>query len=278
MEKLYTKIIWAVVFLLVGLSIPSFAQVEQTLRQRIHSGRVIDSGNQGIQGVTVSIQESNLKTLTDASGSFSIEALDTDILIFKKEGYLSTTRDLSLNTRLEISMEEAKILAGDDDYVQLPHGLLQKRYLTGAVSSIKTSELPQPSTGSLTNVLSGRLPGLNVVQLGTQPGADFSTYRVRGRDSFNHVDALIIVDGIERDFADLDFEEIESFTVLKDAATLSWYGLRGSNGVILVTTKTGNSTESSIGFNAQYGLQVPDHLMDPLNSYEYASLYNEAML
>lgn len=278
MEKLYTKIIWAVVFLLVGLSIPSFAQVEQTLRQRIHSGRVIDSGNHGIQGVTVSIQESNLKTLTDASGTFSIEALDTDILIFKKEGYLSTTRDLSLNTRLEISMEEAKILAGDDDYVQLPHGLLQKRYLTGAVSSIKTSELPQPSTGSLTNVLSGRLPGLNVVQLGTQPGADFSTYRVRGRDSFNHVDALIIVDGIERDFADLDFEEIESFTVLKDAATLSWYGLRGSNGVILVTTKTGNSTESSIGFNAQYGLQVPDHLMDPLNSYEYASLYNEAML
>jgi len=172
MEKLFTRMIWAVVFLLMGFSIPSFAQTDQASRQQTVSGVVTDSNHRGIQGVTVSIQESNTRTLTDASGSFFIEASGSDILVFKKEGYLSTTQDLIRTTKLEIRLEEAKILAGDDDYVHLPHGVRHKRYLTGAVSSIKTAELPQPSTSSLTNVLSGRLPGLNVVQLGTQPGND----------------------------------------------------------------------------------------------------------
>lgn len=278
MEKLFKRMILAAVFLLMGFNVPSFAQTDQTSRQQIITGVVADSNQNGIQGVTVSIQESNSSTLTDASGSFSIEASANDILIFKKEGYLSTTLGLSGSTNLKISLEVAKIMAGDDDYVPVPNGIRHKRYLTGAISSIKASELPQPSTSSLTNVLSGRLPGLNVVQLGTQPGNDYSTYRIRGRNSFNDVNALVIVDGIERDLSDLDYEEVESFTVLKDAATLSWYGLRGSHGVILVTTKTGSNTESSINFNAQYGLQAPTHLVQPLNSFEYASLYNEALL
>ena len=278
MENIYIRMIWVVVFLSMGFNISSLAQTDQATQQKIITGLVRDFDHNGIPGVTVSIQESSRSTETDALGGFSIEASVDDVLIFKKEGYLSATQDVSLTDNPEIRLQEAKILAGDDDYVNIPHGVRHKRDLTGAISSIKTSDLPQPSTSSLTNVLSGRLPGLNVVQLGTQPGNDYSTYQVRGRNSFNNVNALIIVDGIERNLSDLDFEEVESFTVLKDAATLSWYGLRGSNGVILVTTKTGSNTESSINFTAQYGLQSPTHMMQPLNSFEYASLYNEALL
>src|SRR5690606_25108022 len=94
----------------------------------------------------------------------------------------------------------------------------------------------------------------------------------------NFVNAMVIVDGIERDLSDIDYEEVESFTVLKDPATLSWYGLRGSHGVLMVTTKKGSPTSSSIDVTAQYGLQTPDHMVPSLNSFEYASLYNEALL
>lgn len=244
----------------------------------MRTGVVTDTDHRGIGGVTVSVQESNESVLTDESGKFSIAASDQATLVLKKSGYLAKSYAVAGNTHFEISLETAKILAGDNDLVEIPFGVRHKRYLTEAISSINTADLPQPSTSSMTNVLAGRLAGLSVLQTGTQPGNDLSVYRVRGRTSFNFVNALVLVDGIEREMADLDFEEVESFTVLKDPATLAWYGLRGSNGVILVTTKKGSSTKSSINFTAQYGFQTPDHLVPALNSYEYASLYNEAML
>lgn len=263
---------------IVSMHMPLLAQDVDSTEPVIYTGLVKNKSGQGIEGVAVTIQESKESTITDDRGNFSITADNNSVLIFKKDGFLTARYSLPASTGIEVTLQEAKILAGDDDYVEIPFGRRQKRYLTAAISSIKTSELPQPSTSSLTNVLSGRLAGLNVVQTGTQPGSDLSVYRVRGRNSFNFVNALVIVDGIERDISDLDFEEVESFTVLKDPATLSWYGLRGSQGVLMVTTKKGSPTESSINFTAQYGLQAPDHMVHPLNSFEYASLYNEAML
>ncbi len=274
MKELYNNIRLIGVFLLTGFSISSFAQENPAMR----TGIVTDTEQKGIEGVIVSVQESNESVVTDASGKFSIPASDQAILVLKRSGFLAKTYAVAGNDHLEISLETAKTLAGDDDLVEIPFGVRHKRYLTEAISSINTSDLPQPSTSSMTNVLAGRLAGLSVLQAGTQPGNDLSVYRVRGRTSFNFVNALVLVDGIEREMADLDFEEVESFTVLKDPATLSWYGLRGSNGVILVTTKKGSSTKSSINFTAQYGFQTPDHMMPALNSFEYASLYNEAML
>ncbi|MEJ7691512.1 SusC/RagA family TonB-linked outer membrane protein [Daejeonella sp.] len=277
MENLYKKIKWICLFILIVINMSSYAQ-RNGASEIIYNGLVKDANNTGIEGVTVTIQEINTKTVTDASGKFSITTASNNVLVFKKTGFLTKTFDLNFNESIELILEKAKILAGDDDYVEIPFAIRQKRYLTGAVSSIKTFDLPQPSTSSLANVLSGRLPGLNVLQAGTQPGSDFSDYRLRGRNSFNFVNTRVLVDGIERELSDLDFEEVESFSVLKDPATLSWYGLRGSQGIILVTTKKGNATQSSINFNAQYGLQNPDHMLHPLNSFEYATLYNEALL
>lgn len=280
MENLYKNIRWMFVCFLMGINISSFAQQSKNAAPVVYSGVVKDMQNIGIQGVTVSVQEANISVLTDVSGRFSITTNSDGVLNFKKTGYLSKSHKLGLNTSIELTLEPAKLFAGDDDYIEIPSGIRQKRYLTGAVSSIKAAELPQPSTSSLTNVLSGRLAGFNVVQQNTQPGNDESVYRVRGNNSFGFSNALVIIDGVQRELSDIDFDEVESFTVLKDPATLSWYGLRGAKtyGVLMVTTKKGSSSRSIVNFNAQYGVQTPDHMLDQLNSFEFASLYNEALL
>ncbi|GAA4439842.1 TonB-dependent receptor [Ravibacter arvi] len=276
MKRPYQYLKQLVILLLTVTGLQAFGQGNRPLVTL--TGVVLDSNHQGVPGVSISVQESSETATTGADGKFSIQGPANAILVLKKSGYLAQTYETVAGSKISITMARAKTLAGDDDLVEIPFGVRHKRYLTEAVSSVSTSDLPQPSTSALPNILSGRLAGLSVLQAGTQPGNDFSVYRVRGRTSFNFVNALVLVDGIERDMSDLDFEEVESFTVLKDPATLSWYGLRGSNGVILVTTKKGSRTKSSINLSGQYGFQLPDHLVKPLNSYEYASLYNEALL
>ncbi len=273
MKYLYKKRKWAGLLLILLVRLSASAQQERT-----YTGLVTDKNNAGIAGVTVEVQEKDLTTVTGADGTFSLSTDPEDVLILKKEGYLSTLFPLNRNTDFKITLEPAKAHAGDGDEVEIPSGMRKKRYLTAAISTIQADELPQPSTSALTNVLSGRLAGLNVLQTNTRPGSDVSTFQVRGLSAFERRNALVLVDGTERELQDLDLQEIESITVLKDAASLAWYGLRGSNGVVLVTTKKGSATESSIRFSSQLGFQVPDHLIEPLNSYDYATLYNEAQL
>lgn len=262
--------------------VPFSVQAQQTtLEPEVTSisGIVTDKNKTPVGGVTVEVQEKqNIATTTGPDGKFTVAATINDVLIFRKAGYLTAQFSVSAHEDFTVALEEAKINAGDEDDVEIPFGVRKKRYLTAATSSLKAEDLPQPSTSALTNIFSGRLAGLTVLQSNTQPGADVSTFRVRGRSSFENANALVLIDGIEREFQDLDLNEIESITVLKDAATLAFYGLRGSNGVVLVTTKKGSSTKSSIRFDSQFGFQRPDHLIKPLNSYEYATLYNEAYM
>ncbi len=268
-------------FMLFATTVIPFAAGAQTLtnpNERIYTGTITGRDNAGIAGVSVEIQEKKATAVTDSNGRFSLAAELNDMLLFKKPGYLVQQFNLGVENDLRIILEAAKPFAGTDDDVDIPFGVRKKRYLTAAVSSLKADDLPRPSTGVLTNLLSGRLAGLNVVQTNTQPGADFSTLVVRGRTSFQTNNALVLVDGTERAFENMDINEIESISVLKDAASLAWYGLRGSNGVVLITTKKGSALKSSMKFEAQFGLQKPEHLMEPLSSYDYATLYNEAYL
>ncbi len=269
-----TTLKWVCLLLCLSVSMMASAQGEKT-----YTGILTDKNNAGVAGVTVEVQEKDISTVTDAEGRFTLSAEPTDVLVFKKPGYLTTLFPLSRGiTDLKAVLEPAKVHAGDADEVEIPSGTRKRRYLTGAVSSVRADDLPQPSTSALTNVLSGRLAGLNVLQIDTRPGSDFSTFQVRGLSAFGGRDALVLVDGAERELQDLDLSEIENITVLKDAASLAWYGMRGANGVVLVTTRKGSATQSGIRFQSQVGFQRPDHLIEPLNSYDYATLYNEAQL
>jgi len=243
------------------------------------SGRVLTINKQPLAGVSVFKQESTQAVQTGADGSFSFKGLPTDQIVFQYTGYITLTKTASDVTNLTITMQASLIDASDGDDVYIPFGVRKKRQLTGTISSIKGSQLPQLPSSTLNNVLVGRLAGLYIQQTDVGPGADEATFLVRGRSSYNSNQApIVLVDGVQRNFTDMDLNEIESVSVFKDAASLSWYGMYGANGMISVRTKRGSATRTRITFDAQGGMQTPLNLTRPLDAFTYASLYNEAQV
>jgi len=242
------------------------------------SGVLVDKANKPIAGVTILVQEKRLGVMTDAAGKFSIKCTSNDVIVFKKEGFNEVQKNASELTGASIVMNLSLIDAGDNDQVFIPFGVRKKRNISASISTIKGNELPQLPLSTLTNVLSGRLAGLYIKQTGTRPGTDDATLLVRGRSSYNsNQEPLVLVDGVERDFVNMDLNEIEGISVLKDAASLSWYGMKGANGVVYVTTKRGSPSATKISFDMQGGIQNPQHITKPLNSFNYATLYNQAL-
>lgn len=167
---------------------------------------------------------------------------------------------------------------GRNEEVSIPFGSRPKRYLPGVISVLRSEQFPQVPYSNLNEALTGLLPGVYVSKQNTAPGYDASGILIRGRSSYNDAQPpLVLVDGIERDFADMDLSEIESIGVLKDAASLAWYGIRGANGVILVTTKHGNTAGTKVTLSGMGGAQLARANIKPLDSYTYATLYNEAL-
>ncbi|TCC91672.1 TonB-dependent receptor [Pedobacter frigiditerrae] len=245
-------------------------------------GRVVDQDKKPLPGVAISIQEDkkNKTFNTDGNGNFTIEATTSDVLVFKMVGFGTVLKPAGEVTSSDVILTKSLVDAGDDDLVYIPFGVRKKREVTATISTISATNLPQIPSSSLTNVFTGRLPGLSIYPSGSQqPGYDVSSFLVRGRSSYNsNQEPLILVDGIERNFASMDLGEIESVSVLKDAATLAWYGMYAANGVIYVKTRRGSATSTKVTFDAQAGLQAPLQIARPLDSYTYATLYNEASI
>lgn len=278
-----SKLLSLLLLLLFHTAVP--AQVKQQGKQQVKqqgktafSGFITDNNNKPLSGVIVSIQEGSTSVTTDANGRFSIHAFLHDVLLIKRKGYLTQTHTITNDEDVTIALKAALADAGEEDDVIIPFGIRKKREVNSSITTFKMENLPQVPMSSLNSNLAGRIPGFYAQQTGTSPGGDGSSFQIRGRSSFgpNTVDAL--VDGVQREFSNIDLNEVESITILKDAASLAWYGLRNGNGVILVTTKKGSAAKSNIHFDAQGGLQLPAHIIKPLNSYDYATLHNEATL
>lgn len=246
-------------------------------KERAIKGVVTTTGMAPLGGVQVLLQERNTVTATDSSGRFTILATPKDVLIFKKDGYL-TVEKAADSVEMNVVMTKALTDAGEGDQVEIPFGTRKKREITAAITSFRAENLPQLPVSDVRNMLSGRIPGLYLEQNSSQPGNDGTDFRIRGLSSYGSADARALIDGVQRDFGDMDVTELENISVLKDAAALAWYGLRGGNGIVLITTKKGSSTSSGIRFDVQTGLQTPQNLIKPLNSYNFASLYNEALV
>ncbi|WP_345950861.1 TonB-dependent receptor [Mucilaginibacter sp. PAMB04274] len=241
------------------------------------SGKVLGANRQPLAGVNVYKQESGASVQTGADGGFSFQGTATDVIVFQYAGYITITKIAPELSNADVVLQPALIDAGDADDVYIPFGIRKKRQLTGTVSAVKGSQLPQLPSSTLNNVLVGRLAGLYIQQTDVGPGADEATFLVRGRSSYNsNQQPIILVDGVQRNFTDMDLNEVESISVFKDAASLSWYGMYGANGIISVRTKRGSATRTRITFDAQGGMQTPLSLTRPLDAYTYASLYNEA--
>lgn len=241
-------------------------------------GTIIDYNNKPISGVTILVQEKTSDVVTGADGKFSLECNSNDIIIFKKAGFNTLQKPATELLGSSHLMIASLIDAGDNDDVFIPFGIRKKREVSASISTIKGSELPQLPLSTLNNVLSGRLPGLYIKQTGTRPGTDDATFLVRGRSSYNNgQEPLVLVDGVPRDFVNMDVNEIEGISVLKDAASLSWYGMNAANGVVYVTTKRGSPTATRITLDVQGGMQTPQDVTEPVTSYNYAVLFNRAL-
>lgn len=163
--------------------------------------------------------------------------------------------------------------------VSVAYGFQNKDEVTGAISSVSGTDLSKTHTSNISNALFGRLPGVTVTHNGGSPGFDDANILIRGSHTLQNNGYLILLDGFPISSLDgLSAEEIENISVLKDAAALVLYGIKGANGAILVTTKRGHASQKiNIGFNAQYGYQMPTQLPKFMGSYDYARLYNEAL-
>ena len=240
----------------------------EIINQATVSGLVTDEQNQGIPGVSVTIKGTDQGVTTDKNGKYSISVPNTDaVIVFSSVGYNS--REIPVNGRTAISVTLAAKANSLNDVVVVGYGTQKKSTITGSISSVKTEDITVAPVASTINTLAGRLPGLVSQQSSGQPGADQASISIRGFGQ-----AIWIVDGVESNFNNIDPNEIESISILKDGAA-SIYGARAGNGVILVTTKRGKAGKPEITFNSSYSLQDNTYMAEPVSSGQYAELENE---
>ena len=257
--------LFGLMVLLLLMPVHSFAQ---NLRVE---GKVLDEQGEGLIGAGVVIQGTRTGTITDLDGNFVISAPSGAVLEISCIGY--TTQAVQVTGRnLTVTLEpESRAL---DEAVVIAYGQQKKVTITGAVSAVGSDELLKAPVANVANALQGNLPGVSAVQPSGMPGADEPVIRIRGVGSLNSAEPLVLVDGVERSFSQLDANEIESISVLKDASATAVFGVRGANGVILVTTKRGTEGKASVTASASAAVQSISKFIDFADSYTYGKMWN----
>ena len=261
------------------MEVPSATNIN---KNRLYKGKVVDDRtSEPLVGATVKVKGSTIGTITDIDGNFALDIPDNiSPIVFEVSymGYASKEAAPAKTTGFTIrlaedsqTLEEVQIIA---------YGKQSKMSVTAAISSIDTKELLKSPSGSVANALSGAVTGLSSIQPSGQPGAENPSIYIRGTGSLSDElsKPLILVDGVGRSFFQMDSHEIESITVLKDAASTAVFGVRGANGVVLVTTRRGVSGKPVISLNSSFGLTQALRNLKGVDSYTYATLYNEAQL
>ena len=241
-------------------------------------GKVTDSSGSGVPGASIREKESKNVTITDNDGNYQIKTDNPKaVLVFSFIGL--ETQEVAVNGRKTINVTLADNSEMLNDVVVVAYGTQKKVSVTGAVASVSTKQLKESPTSNFVGSLTGKLPGLTTVQTSGQPGAENYNIYLRGAGTTNGQNPLILIDGVPRDnITSLDPNEIESLSVLKDASATAVFGVRGANGVILVTTKRGENETPQLNVTAEYGLQDYPTVAQPVNSYEFATLRNMALM
>ncbi len=249
--------------------------LESKLPQNMLSGRVTDSLDIPLEGVSVLVKGTSRGTATDSDGRFQIQVQPGESLEFKNVGYIG--QEVMVGASPAFLNVVLVALSSDlDEVVVVAFGKQKKMTVTGAIASIQTKEIKQSPAANLAVTLAGRLPGLTALQRSGEPGRDHTALFLRGIGTLNGTAPIILVDGVEREMTYIDPNEVESVSILKDASSTAMFGVRGANGVILVTTKRGESGKPAIGFTYEYGLQDFTRSPSMVSSYDWARLKNEA--
>ena len=261
------------VCILLALSV-AFGALAQQNRSYTVKGVITDTQQMPVPGVTVQIQGTTQGVMADVDGTYSIKVPDGGaVLIFTCMGY--QTQDVPVANRQEINVTMPEETTQLEETVVVAYGQQRKESVVAAVSSMPATGLVQTPASNLGIALAGRLPGLTVLQRSGVPGGEQMNFYIRGASTVNGQSPLILVDGVERDFTALDPREVETITVLKDASATAVYGVRGANGVILVTTRRGKSGAPVIDVTMEQSWQNPTRMPDMVNAYDYALLRNQ---
>lgn len=239
------------------------------------TGIVKDTNGEPVIGANVMAVGTTVGVITDLDGKFTLDVPAGSKLKISFIGY----KDQEITVKkagaiLNIVLEEDSQMLGEVEVVA--YGVQKKVSVTGAISSMKGDDLLKTPSGSVNNILSGQVTGISTVQYSGEPGADAADIYVRGIATLatGNATPLIQVDGVERDMSQIDPNEIESITVLKDASATAVFGVRGANGVILITTKRGAEGKAKISFSTSAGVNVRTKELEFANSYQYADYVN----
>ena len=265
MKKLY------IILILLFIVAPIFAQ--QTV---VISGVAYDETGVVLPGASVYLKDKpGVGMITDKDGKFSIKAAKRDIIVFTFIGYDNVEYPVGqANNDVKIHFKAATNKM--DEVVITGLGSQRKISVVGAVSTIEPKELQVPAT-SMANILGGRMPGVITTQMSGEPGKNISEFWIRGIGTFGaSSSALVLIDGLEGDLNSVDPADVESFSILKDASATAVYGVRGANGVVLITTKRGEQGQLKITARTNFTVSQLEKMPRYLRSYDYAKLANEA--
>jgi TonB-linked SusC/RagA family outer membrane protein len=244
-------------------------------QERVLSGKVTESSGEGLPGATITVKGTTIGAISDVNGDYRL-VVPTDVkattLVFSFIGYVTQEVEIGSNTTFDVSLVSDVI--GLEEVIAVGYSTQKRASITGSVASVRNEELIKTKTENVVNMLTGKLPGVRVVQKSSAPGDYDALIDIRGMGS-----PLFVIDGITRDqayFARMDPNEIESISVLKDGSA-AIYGLRAANGVILITTKSGNYKSGDVEFTytANYSVSQPLYVPKGVNAQDYMTLRNE---
>lgn len=291
MKNLYLKLRYGLFALLL------VTKVSTAVGQQLVKGTVTDQKGQQMPGVNIMIKNTRVGTTSDSNGAFSIEAKSEDVLVLSFIGYKPVEVTVGNQSTLNVALAEDVTLL--DEIVVVGYGEVKKSDLTGSVSSVKGETLNQSIATGIDQALIGRVAGITATQMSGQPGGSVSI-RIRGTNSINgDTEPLYVIDGVPvsgnnrnvyemglgaiggagkttySPLSTINPNDIESIEVLKDASATAIYGNRGSNGVVIITTKRGKKGEARVTYDGYYGVQEAPVTMEMMNLREYASFRND---
>lgn len=261
-------------FILMALGLLFLSSVGVFAQERAHTvtGVVYDESNLPTPGVTVMVKNDSRGVITDLNGEYSIAVKNSDVLVFSMLGYEDEEVTVGAETRITIRLvPQADVL---DEVTVVAYGTQKKSSIIGSISTITAEELKSP-VGQLSTGLAGKLAGVVAMQRSGEPG-ESAEFWIRGVSSFGaNNKPLILVDGIEREMDLVDVEDIASFSILKDATATALYGVRGANGIVLITTRRGAESKPKVSFRAEHGITQPVKVPSLANTSQWIDYYNE---
>ena len=252
------------------------ASFAKAVQQTVRINGVVSDAMGPVIGANVIVKGTTNGVITDINGKFTLDVHVGDVLQVSYIGY--KTQEITIKNQRELSItlvEDSEVL---QDVVVVGYGTQKKANLTGSVAQVDNKTLENRPIQNLSTGIQGLMPGVTITSGGGAPGQDGGTIRIRGVGTLNSADPYILVDGIETStMNEIDPNDVESISVLKDAASAAIYGSKASNGVILITTKRGKTGKPRISYNGYVGFQNPTSLIERMNSYDYARMTNQVM-